>query len=47
MAATILLVGLVGIIDSIYWTFYVLLIMLFIFFRCLEYYKRLDFYKIC
>ncbi|CAD8120967.1 unnamed protein product [Paramecium sonneborni] len=47
IAATILLVGLIGIIDSIYWTFYVLLIMLFIFFRSLEYYKRLDFYKIC
>ncbi|CAD8123350.1 unnamed protein product [Paramecium sonneborni] len=47
VAATILLVGLIGIIDSIYWTFYVLLIMLFIFFRSLEYYKRLDFYAIC
>ncbi|CAK65630.1 unnamed protein product (macronuclear) [Paramecium tetraurelia] len=47
VAATILIVGLVGMIDSIYWTFYVLLIMLIIFFRSIEYYKRLDYYTIC
>ncbi|CAD8173097.1 unnamed protein product [Paramecium pentaurelia] len=47
IAATILFIGLVGNLASIYWTFYVLLLMMLIFFRFLEYYKRIDFYTIC
>ncbi|CAK84584.1 unnamed protein product (macronuclear) [Paramecium tetraurelia] len=47
IAATILFIGLVGNLASIYWTFYVLLLMMLIFFRFLEYYKRIDFYMIC
>ncbi|CAK84106.1 unnamed protein product (macronuclear) [Paramecium tetraurelia] len=47
IAATILFIGLMGNLGSIYWTFYVLLLMMLIFFRFLEYYKRIDFYTIC
>ncbi|CAD8102678.1 unnamed protein product [Paramecium sonneborni] len=47
IAATILFIGLMGNLASIYWTFYVLLLMMLVFFRFLEYYKRIDFYTIC
>ncbi|CAD8047721.1 unnamed protein product [Paramecium sonneborni] len=46
-AATFLFIGLMGNLASIYWTFYVLLLMMLVFFRLFEYYKRIDFYTIC